>query len=347
MTTRRVLRWTGLAVLGVLVLSGSALARDQESPDEHGDPTSMDSGEEGARPWADGVSPDNQAAARQLFDEANRLLRDSLFLKAADKYREALAFWDHPAIHYNLALALLNMDQPLEVYRHLEQAMRYGPAPLDVNTFERATSYQTLVEKQLAYIEVVCDQPDAKVSMDGRLLFVAPGKYEGLVRVGEHSITATKPGYITANEARMLDPSERARIELRLYTPDDVTGYRRRWTAWKPWAIVGVGLAVGLVGGAMHVKSVNDFADFDQAINECGGCVPSDELLAQRDRAGTEQTVAIASYVAGGTIALTGMVLVYANRSKPYRLDVEQAFRVSVVPIVGPDGTGVTAAFRF
>ena len=39
--------------------------------------------------------------------------------------------WDHPGIHYNLALALLNMDQPVEVYQNLENAIKYGAEPLD------------------------------------------------------------------------------------------------------------------------------------------------------------------------------------------------------------------------
>ena len=63
------------------------------------------------RPWAKGVSPEAQKAADELFRQGNDLLRESLFVQAATKYREALRRWDHPGIHYNLALALLNLDQ--------------------------------------------------------------------------------------------------------------------------------------------------------------------------------------------------------------------------------------------
>src|SRR5947209_7866588 len=91
------------------------------------------------RPWSRGVAAVEQKAALELFREGNALLKESLFVQAAAKYREALAHWNHPGIHYNLALALLNLDQPVEVYRQLEAALIYGPAPLDADKYEHAT----------------------------------------------------------------------------------------------------------------------------------------------------------------------------------------------------------------
>ena len=98
--------WSGFRkgiILGLLCASvaTSSIARAQTGPTETGD-----------RPWAKGVSKERQEAAWEVFREGNALLKDSLFAKAADKYREALKSWDHPAIHYNLALALVNLDQP-------------------------------------------------------------------------------------------------------------------------------------------------------------------------------------------------------------------------------------------
>src|SRR5438128_85746 len=68
------------------------------------------------RPWAHGVAEAEQKAALGLFREANILLNDGLFARAADQYRAALKHWDHPAIHYNLALALVNLDQPVDAF---------------------------------------------------------------------------------------------------------------------------------------------------------------------------------------------------------------------------------------
>src|SRR5690349_6782060 len=78
-----------------------------------------------SKPWAQGVPEAKQKQATALFKEGNALLRDSFFKQAVDKYREAITYWDHPAIHYNLAIALINLDQPLEVYASLQKALKY------------------------------------------------------------------------------------------------------------------------------------------------------------------------------------------------------------------------------
>src|SRR5258707_3627097 len=113
------------------------------------------------------VSEANERAASVAFQQANDQLNDGFFVKAADKYREALSHWDHPAIHYNLALALINLDQPIEVFDELNKAIAYGEEPLEKDKYDHAKDYLKLVEGQLADIEVSGDKPGAKVSVDG------------------------------------------------------------------------------------------------------------------------------------------------------------------------------------
>src|SRR5262245_48307466 len=71
------------------------------------------------RPWAVGVAPEAQSAALQLFKQGNSLFAESQHAAALAKYREALKVWDHPAIRYNAAVALVNLDQPLLAYENL------------------------------------------------------------------------------------------------------------------------------------------------------------------------------------------------------------------------------------
>ncbi len=305
------------------------------------------------RPWAQGVSEDQQQAAYVVFKEANALLKESLFVRAAAKYREALKHWDHPAIHYNLSLALLNLDQPIEVHEHLVAALRYGPVPLDPEKFEHARGYKNLLEKQLAWVEIICDVPGASVVMDGKPLFTGPGRFEGLVRAGPHTIAATREGYLPTNLNSALAPGEKSTLDLKMFTTDDLTEYRRKWAVWKPWAVLGAGAAVALAGGALHWQARESFQAFDREIIACGGCALSETQQGGPllNRGELMQNVAIGSYAVGGAAVLTGAVLVYVNRLQPYRVnpegEVKDEPKVGVTPLVGSGTGGVLATFRF
>ena len=146
--------FTALVMAVLLALVAPAAAQQKDN---------LEAGE--VDPWTKGVSQADQDAAIVLFREGNELLKDSVFVEAVKKYRAALERWDHPAIHYNLAFALLNLDQPVLVYEHLEKAMAYGPKPLEQEKFDLAKSYKALVEKQLSRVEIVCDEPDAMVTI--------------------------------------------------------------------------------------------------------------------------------------------------------------------------------------
>lgn len=341
-------------LLSVALATSPAAAQPAE-PSGNGGERSLTDGDGGERPWAEGVAAEDQQTAIRLFQEGNALLKDSLFVRAVDKYREALQHWDHPAIHYNLALALLNLDKPIEVYETLKKTMEYGPAPLDQDKFEHARSYMQLIQKQLAHIEVVCDAEGAVVSLDGKQLFTAPGKQTVMVRIGEHSVVATKQGFEATTIRRNYGPGEEATVEVKLFTVEELTRYKRKWSQWKPWAVVGGGAAVTLVGGLLHAKARNDFDAFDEAIQACyddsvrNACLPADANVSKRDSAESTQTLAIVSYAVGGAALATGIALVYLNRATPYRIDEQQkgSGGVSFAPVLGREVAGFSASFSF
>src|SRR5262245_61255043 len=103
--------------LGIALSLGTAWAQPAPSPDPTPAPTpppappppkekasgeSLQASTGGDRPWAAGVSKENQEKALQLFREGNTYHNDGLFKKAVELYDEALKSWDHPAINYNL-----------------------------------------------------------------------------------------------------------------------------------------------------------------------------------------------------------------------------------------------------
>lgn len=323
-------------------------------------------GERVNRPWAVGVTEQNQGEALRHFREGNALLNDGVFITAAKHYREALKHWDHPAIHYNLALALMSQDQPIELYESLIKALKYNPkeynpAPLDEDKYDRAKNYLQLAQKQVANVDISCDKPGAKVSIDGLEVFTGPGRYQGLVRVGKHSFVATKAGYATSVEAPYIGPGETMRFALKLYSAEELTRHRRRWsTTWVPWAVVGVGGALAVASTFVYASGRSEVSDFDSRITSCGvgGCPITPDLTSMRDSGASKQTWGwVGIGIGAGTVA-TGLVLAYMNRVRPYQIRPEdlaregqgasaQAHAPSLQPLLAPGLAGAAATFRF
>ncbi|AGC46203.1 hypothetical protein MYSTI_04915 [Myxococcus stipitatus DSM 14675] len=301
----------------------------------------------GNRPWAVGVPRARQQKAQAYFYEGNERLRESVFVDAARSYKRALEQWNHPAIHYNLALTLMNLDQPIEVYKHLQQAMSHGAEPLDSGRYEHARAYKALLEKQLAWVDVRCDEQGAIVTLNGQPLFTAPGRYQGLIRPGLHSIIAFKDGFLPTEKRQPLMPGEKTELKLELYTEDDVIRYHRRWPAWVPWTVLGSGLAVAGGSGALHWKARESFRDFDARLRPHGARLTG-EMTSLRRRGNTLQVGAITGYSVGGAAVVTGAVLLYLNRQRAYRINIEDsAPAVVVAPAVGTSSHGIVGMVRF
>jgi hypothetical protein len=311
------------------------------------------------RPWAVGVSDADQQEALKDFGEGNALIHDALFVKAAEKYREALVHWKHPAIYYNLALALVNLDKPVEMYEALEKAMAYGVAPLDEDKFNRAKGYKILVEGQLARVELTCDQPGAKVYLDGQELFTAPGQYQGLVVTGEHTVIAKGEGFSPTQIGQKLGAHETMRLNLKLFTDEELTREKHAMPTWIPYVVAGGGLVILGLGGLEQQQANSKMKTYDAQIATCAqtdpshGCsmASSPTFAKQKSDAESAQTYAIIGYSVGGLAIATGIVLYIINRPESYRIDPfaekDKAGEVSITPVLGPDGGGLAALVRF
>lgn len=308
------------------------------------------------KPWSQGVSAENRKAARKLFLEGNRLFRVPLFAKAAEQYMAALGKWKHPAFYFNLALAQLNLGKEVDARESLEQALQYGEAPLGAEQFHEAQKQLKEVRRQLGQIRVTCRTPGAEVTMDGMTLFIGPGSYQGWTKAKTHELTAKKAGYLSEAQ-RVTVSSEGLRdVELKLVTLSQATDASRRWAAWKPWAVVAAGGLIAAGGGGLHALAARSFDDYDKEVSRlCStpagdpprvGCTQDEidpELAVQLQRARRQQVIAVSSYVVGGSLVATGIVLLYMNRPRI----AEQAGSslsaggVELTPVVSTDMLGL------
>jgi hypothetical protein len=323
-------------------------------------------------PWDRNVSTDQMQAAAVLFDDANAQLDAALPSKAADKYREALKLWPHPMIHYNLALALIDLKRPVEVAENLEKAIQHGVEGLN-NQPEKLDQAKRLLEftlDQLAYVEVSCQKEGAKVSVDGKHVFTVekgkPNIFKGRVPIGKHTFVAEKPGYATPVDAPLIDKRETFRIELKLFTAEELTRYKRRWEQrrWAPWAVVATGVVFGAVAGGLQWSASSSYKEFDEQVARCsmdGGNNSCDasNFSNLRDSGDTKRLLGYIGYGVAGAAIVTGGLLVYLNRRVSYQITTDE-YRmeelrkqqakqkaVSFSPLVGPGLGGAAVMGRF
>lgn len=301
--------------------------------------------------WAEGVSADDQKIASDLFKEGNALLRDANYNDALVKYQDAVAHWKHPAIYFNMVLALLAVGDAMEIYDALQGAMKYGIDGLggSKEEYESAQTYLKLVEQQLIHITVKCEEDGAKVFVDGKATADCPGDKEILLKAGEHTFAVSKEGFETTTVDKVYPGGQTETVDLKIYRLSDLTRYKRKFAPWVSYAVIGGGVAIAGVGGLLHASASSDIKSFDAAVEQCGGCVPSSDLTSKRDGASTKQTIGFVGYGVGAAAVVAGVTLMILNRPQPYRIDAEsqEPKGVVVVPVVDRKGVGVAASLHF
>jgi hypothetical protein len=345
-----------VSTLGLCLVLASGTAAAQSDDDKIPAPGSGGNGgaPAGGKPWEENVSEEAKQQARDLTREGNQLVKEYQWGDAAEKYRQALKLWgENPAINYNLAMALLNLDSPLELYRALQKAVKYGVDGMagSQTKFDKAQSELAKAEKRLARVKLSCKQPGVIVQLDGNQVIACPGTYDEWAVAGSHTVRATKPGFLARIEERKLLPGESFELPIELMTAAQATRYRRRWPVWQPWLVFGGGALIAATGGFLHSQANKNYKAFDDGIAACGGCVPDDSLAGKKSSADTQQLLAFVGYGVGGAALAAGSVLLYLNRAKPYRLDEEDdpkaKGKTALAPWVAPDGGGLTASYRF
>ena len=356
----------GIIALLALLAGIAPVAQAQPAGGDQGDGNKetaplVDAAAEG--PWMDGVAVDRQERARALFLEGNDLAREAFFGDAAAKYREALEIWDHPAFHFNLAMTQRLLDQPLAAYASLGKAMRYGAPPLGEGKYQHAERMREQLASKLSRIEVVCDEPEARVTFDGTLLFVGPGRHASIVKPGEHQLVASKEGYIPDTRPISLAPGKKESVSLRLRRAgSNEIELERRWPAWIPYTVASTSVIFLATGTFVARQAGDKFNTFDDDFDPlCDQGCDEDQLAAEvqetLDKGESQRNLGRVVFAGGMVILATGAVLIYLNQPRPVEShsasktskadDHKETGKLSIAPYVTPDGAGVSAGLRF
>ncbi len=335
------------AAFGAVVLPAQSTRAQPEAPEDTASAEEEAPTPTPPQPWNAGVTEAQKEAAQPFFDAGNGHFERSSYGNALKEYRRAIEHRDHPAIRYNMAVCLINLDQPILAYEELGKAMKYGAAPLGEELHKEGQTYLKLLLGQLAELVVSTETAGAKVSLDGKELFVGPGKATRLVRPTRHQIIATKAQMLTITEDVVPAAGEKNEVALRMVPLRESVVMRRRWASWKPWAIAGAGAGIALLGLPMRSSSIDNASNFDaQVVRTCpAGCdeLP-DDLVTLRDRAKSQQTIAFSMFVAGGALLTTGVVAAFLNRPQATEMDTPQ---LSIAPASEGQGFSASLSGRF
>lgn len=314
-----------LGVLGVLLVASPVASAE---PD--------------ARPWAAGVSDADQTRALELLAKGNEQLDQGLYSAALDLYRQGIAIWDHPAIRYNVAVADINLERPIEAYQELERALAF-PEALEPDVRDQAHAYERLLHAQIVHLSIECVDAGTRIMLDGvEIATPCPGSSDRLLLPGRHQLVATKSGYVTRAIELVPSGGDTPRERIDLMTIEEATVTRRRWPLWKPYAVIGGAAAIGVVGLIVELQSAATYRSYDHAIAELCPDRPCDSIpqvvTSANGNARRENYAAIGLFVGAGATLVTGAVLVWLDRAMSERLGYNSPLPTASV---GRDGASV------
>lgn len=340
-------RWAALGLAAALVVPRAARAQAQPEPTlpAQAEPAQTET-PPAQRPWYQGVSEERQQKAKALFQEARELHRALLLGEARDKYEEALKHWEHPQLRLYLGRVLMRIGLPLLAYESLKRAMRWGPGALDAEEEKEALeALRELEQKHLGAITIRCDEPGVAMLLDGKPLFTAPGVRRRMLIPGDHVVAARKKGF--HGTVKTVTVSAGKQVSAVIHLSVDAVMSERRWAAWKPWAVIGAGAALGAVGGGLLALASSDYEATVQDLQKsCASrCAP--DTSGAYSRSQWENGLAIGSLVVGGAALLAGAGMVILNLPQSYRLKDESDVKVDVVPLASASSAGLSTRFSF
>ncbi|HEY4178304.1 MAG TPA: hypothetical protein VGM90_15760 [Kofleriaceae bacterium] len=271
-------------------------------------------------PWAQGVTDDQKARAKELLDAGNQLLLQNKYLEALDKYSAAVAIWDHPAIRFNMVRCQIQLGRDLEAYDNLELALKYGAAALEDTVYNEALAYRKLLQAQVGDIKVTCAQVGVKLTIDGQPLATCPAQESRRLLAGPHQIVGNKVGLLPKTLDLVVIGGKEQGVEVTLEPLAAGAKIVHRWKNYVPWTVFASGFALGAIGGVTLLFANNQMHQYDQIVDDkCTGRCTPEELAPYahyKDNASLESKFGMTAVVLGAAGVATGAVMIYINRGR-------------------------------
>jgi tetratricopeptide (TPR) repeat protein len=286
------------------------------------------------KPWEAGITPKTRATAQALFEAGNQLFAQQAHAPALEKYKQAIALWDHPLIRLNMAVTELELDRVLEAADDLDAALRFGAAPFSDEEYRNALDQQELIAKRVGYIEASCTEPDAQVLLDGAPWLSCPASAKRRVLVGTHVLVGEKDEYVTIARRVTIAASATSTESLRFtrqesaveLSDDPVPLWRSPWI-WSSAALLAAGTGV-----TFHILAREDQDRLDRIIADSAhhDFAEAEALVERGDR---RATLATSFYIGAGALVVAAVTFALWPRSRsPVSASTQARLGLSIAP---------------
>ena len=268
---------------------------------------------------------DDAARARLMLEEGSRLYTEGEFRLALENFQGSYAIDPSWRALNGMALCQRALGQEVAAHRTYQELLDEFGDILSAPQREVAEKRLCELAARLARLEISTEQPEVRITVDGREIGRGPLKASELVTPGAHQIVATRPGHRAHTEQFTVGPgvtrfiaitldAERARVVVQYTDPPPTRPIR----VWIPWATLAAGVALAGTGGLLAMDAQSDFDEFDSRVSASAGDLPEAVAIngAALDRAESKQAIAAGLAIAGGVAIVTGVALAVFNRKR-------------------------------
>ncbi len=282
----------------------------------------------------------------EYFQKATSLLNDDQHDTAIEYYKLALKDGEANVLYASLGRAYFkkgDCQSADDNYIKALSAPTVSQPPPDA-VRQKIEEYRIGLRVECSgKLEVVCAPQDMEIRIaEGARRSCSEFPVD--LPAGDYKVTAFAGG-LSQDKDIKITGLETTSIEFSIDVPLDNGGGGKPVTGGEPsvlgtvgWVTAGAGIAVVLSAVVMDVTVLSAAVDdFEQAAENRA---PNEDQLF--DDASSLQTIVLATYVAGGALALTGVVMaLLAPSSEQAPAAAPKAGETSVQPWLGPDGAGV------
>lgn len=326
--------------------------------------------------WAEQQpSAADRTTARRLGNEGVIALKKGEFDTAADRFERANDLVPAPSFLVLLARARAGQGRLVEAYEIYRTIIREGVQPDKPEAFKRALAEAKQevksLEPRLAWVtvNVVGARPEqVEVTLNGSVIPSAALGAQRPADPGALRVEAKAEGYRTAEttvelrEGQHLPPLELKMVELPkpppmvevvreepIMTADggEPSFVSQNTLGYIALGLAGAGLAVGTVTGIIAIDRRQELEDIPCVYEQGDVCYAANDpatvssAVAAKDDLDTFSAAATISFIAGGALAATGVILLLTAPDEP----PASAGEVTIRPIVGLGSIGAVGTF--